>query len=75
MLLLRGLKMQVRATETDNEVFGKCGCGRNPGGKCMGWHGLSEDEWTAQMNQLRHNAKAGFSETTYKIVGEDTGEV
>ena len=22
----------------------KCGCGRSPNGKCIGWHGLSEEE-------------------------------
>lgn len=23
--------------------IGKCGCGRSPTGKCIGWHGLSEE--------------------------------
>ncbi len=23
----------------------KCGCGRSPTGKCIGWHALSEDEY------------------------------
>jgi hypothetical protein len=31
--------MQVKE---DDEV-GKCGCGRSPTGKCIGWHGLSEE--------------------------------
>jgi hypothetical protein len=34
--------MQVRVKE-NSEEFGKCGCGRSPTGKCIGWHGLSED--------------------------------
>lgn len=34
--------MQVRVEENIDEV-GKCGCGRSPTGKCIGWHGLSED--------------------------------
>ena len=24
---------------------GTCGCGRSPTGKCVGWHGLSEEEY------------------------------
>ena len=35
--------MQVRATENARE-FGKCGCGRSPTGKCIGWHGLNEQQ-------------------------------
>ncbi len=66
--------MQIRATETETE-FGKCGCGRNAGGKCVGWHNLSEEDWNAQKIQLQHNLKSNYSEKTYVIVGEDTGEV
>ena len=36
--------MQVRVKENVEE-FGKCGCGRSPTGKCIGWHGLSEDQY------------------------------
>lgn len=28
---------------TDENEVGKCGCGRSPTGKCIGWHGLSEE--------------------------------
>lgn len=24
----------------------KCGCGRSPTGKCIGWHVLSEEDFT-----------------------------
>ena len=34
--------MQVRVQENDSDI-GKCGCGRSPTGKCIGWHGLEED--------------------------------
>jgi len=34
--------MQVRVKENPEE-FGKCGCGRSPTGKCIGWHGLTEE--------------------------------
>ena len=33
--------MQVRVKENADQV-GKCGCGRSPTGKCIGWHGLTE---------------------------------
>jgi len=39
--------MQVRATE-NQEAFGKCGCGRSPTGKCIGWHGLTEEMYAHQ---------------------------
>ena len=35
--------MQVRVKENAKE-FGTCGCGRSPTGKCIGWHGLNEDQ-------------------------------
>jgi hypothetical protein len=36
--------MQVRVKEQPEE-FGRCGCGRSPTGKCIGWHGLSEGDY------------------------------
>jgi hypothetical protein len=41
------MKMQIRVKE-DSEEFGKCGCGRSPTGKCIGWHGLSEELYQHQ---------------------------
>ena len=35
--------MQVRVKE-DAREFGSCGCGRSPTGKCIGWHGLNEEQ-------------------------------
>jgi hypothetical protein len=37
--------MQIRVKE-DPKEFGKCGCGRSPTGKCIGWHGLNEEQLT-----------------------------
>ena len=42
--------MQVRAT-TNPEDFGKCGCGRSPTGKCIGWHGLTEEQYQSALNE------------------------
>lgn len=33
--------MQVKA----NNHPGGCGCGRSPTGKCIGWHGLTEEAY------------------------------
>lgn len=53
--------MQVRVKENEDEI-GRCGCGRSPTGKCIGWHGLEEGvyreklaEWEA--NELRKMTK------------------
>jgi len=35
--------MQIRVRENPEE-FGKCGCGRSPTGKCIGWHGLTIEQ-------------------------------
>jgi len=39
--------MQVRV-ENKEEDIGRCGCGRSPTGKCIGWHGLSEEVFQAK---------------------------
>jgi hypothetical protein len=40
--------MQVRVQENDSDI-GKCGCGRSPTGKCIGWHGLEEGEFREKL--------------------------
>ena len=40
--------MQVRVKENAGEI-GKCGCGRSPTGKCIGWHGLSESQFQSRL--------------------------
>ena len=41
--------MQVRATED----VGRCGCGRSPTGKCIGWHGLNEADYQAKLKEYK----------------------
>ena len=38
----------------------KCGCGRSPNGKCIGWNGLSEDDYQKRLAtyQARQAEKA-----------------
>jgi len=40
--------MQIRVKENAEE-FGKCGCGRSPTGKCIGWHALSEADFKEKL--------------------------
>ena len=46
--------MQVRVKE-NNEEFGKCGCGRSPTGKCIGWHGLTEEQYQVALEEYEKN--------------------
>ena len=55
--------MQVRVKENTDDI-GKCGCGRSPTGKCIGWHGLSEEMYAHQKmlwleDQMRSDDEAG----------------
>jgi hypothetical protein len=36
--------MQIRVKENKEDI-GTCGCGRSPTGKCIGWHGLPQEEF------------------------------
>ena len=51
--------MQVRVKEDVSQI-GNCGCGRSPTGKCIGWHGLSEEEF-AQRKELYETGKADLA--------------
>jgi hypothetical protein len=46
--------MQVRVKENP-EDFGKCGCGRSPSGYCIGWHGLTEEQYEEALAQYEAN--------------------
>ena len=44
------MQIRVNKDKKDNgEDFGKCGCGRSPSGKCIGWHGLTEDDFRQKL--------------------------
>jgi len=42
--------MQVKVQENKQE-FGGCGCGRSPTGKCIGWHGLTEEAFRVRLEE------------------------
>jgi hypothetical protein len=44
--------MQVRVKEDESKI-GQCGCGRSPTGKCIGWHGLSEDAFKDRLEKYQ----------------------
>lgn len=48
--IFRKKDMTPKVQENVEEV-GKCGCGRSPTGKCIGWHGLTEDEYQSKLAQ------------------------
>lgn len=41
--------MQVRANLEGK--IGTCGCGRSPTGDCIGWHGLTEEDYQTAKGQ------------------------
>ncbi len=49
--------MQVKVKEQIEEI-GSCGCGRSPIGKCIGWHGLTEEDY--------QNALAKYEEKLFE---------
>ena len=46
--------MQVRVKENADKI-GQCGCGRSPTGKCIGWHGLTEDQYKQALEKYLTN--------------------
>ena len=38
-----------------------CGCGRSPTGKCIGWHKLSEEEYSEDLKNIKLKKLTSFS--------------
>jgi hypothetical protein len=36
----------------------KCGCGKSPTGMCIGWHGLSQEEYEAKLEEYNSKEKS-----------------
>lgn len=51
-------QMQVRA-EQIKEGGVPCGCGRSLTGFCIGWHGLSEEEFQKRLAEHQSNQATG----------------
>jgi hypothetical protein len=59
--------MQVRV-ESKEEDIGRCGCGRSPTGKCIGWHSLSEEQYKSkladwELDQYKNQAQELWSDS------------
>jgi|TARA_B110000908_G_scaffold49833_1_gene60890 hypothetical protein len=39
------------------DIMSKCGCGRSPTGMCVGWHGLSKEEYEAKLKEHQESSK------------------
>ena len=46
--------MQVRVKQDESKI-GSCGCGRSPTGKCIGWHGLTEEAFREKLQEYKLN--------------------
>jgi hypothetical protein len=57
----RRFRMTPKAKD-NGEDFGKCGCGRSPTGKCIGWHGLSDDEYKERLDEFNRKQQSGNTE-------------
>ena len=40
---------EVSRRFNDQDDIGRCGCGRSPTGKCIGWHGLTEQQYQVKL--------------------------
>ena len=36
-----------------------CGCGRSPTGKCIGWHGLTNEQYKVKLNEWNQSQESG----------------
>lgn len=46
--LIFGKKKDMQVRENAN----KCGCGRSPTGKCIGWHRLSKEQYEQKLKEF-----------------------
>jgi hypothetical protein len=58
--------MQVRANPKGK--IGTCGCGRSPTGDCIGWHGLTEEQYQSNqaewdLNEYKKQAQELWSDS------------
>jgi hypothetical protein len=60
--------MTTFTTEDRITAVGSCGCGRSPTGKCIGWHGLTEEQYQAKqtewdLNEYKKQAQELWSDS------------
>lgn len=42
-----------------------CGCGRSPTGKCIGWHGLTNEQYSEKLEEYN---KKNLQESSPKFI-------
>lgn len=52
-----GKKEKEMTPKVEDMKKGTCGCGRSPTGDCIGWHGLSEEEFKQKLEEYNSNEK------------------
>lgn len=50
-VIFRKEKQMTPAVE--NMKKGTCGCGRSPTGDCIGWHGLTEEQFQKKLEEYK----------------------
>ena len=53
-ILGKDSEMQVKVTE-NSEGLMTCGCGRSPNGMCNGYHALTDEQWSAKLEEQLNN--------------------
>jgi hypothetical protein len=48
--------MQVRSGEVGQR---DCGCGRSPSGFCVGWHGLTNEQYKVKLQEWNQENNSG----------------
>jgi hypothetical protein len=48
---ITGKRLEILRNKRKKEMSKDCGCGRSPTGKCIGWHGLTNEEYSAKIRE------------------------
>lgn len=48
-----GKKEKAMTPRVEDMKKGTCGCGRSPTGDCCGWHGLTEEQYKAELEKYK----------------------
>ena len=46
-----GSNPTLSSTIKGKKMSKDCGCGRSPTGKCIGWHGLTNEQYSAKLQE------------------------
>lgn len=46
-----GSNPTLSAKQEEDTMSKDCGCGRSPTGKCIGWHGLTNEQYSAKLQE------------------------